>query len=360
MLNQENTIQRLMAGRSNNYDIIRLVAAVAVIFSHSFPLSMGYINGRDPDPLSQLTGHLSIGHLAVMVFFIVSGFLITQSYERSRKPVAYLKARILRIFPGLLFALLLTVFVLGPLLTTHTVQQYFQAKPTYEYFKNITLYFKVYPLPGVFEDNAYPAAVNGSLWTLVYEFKCYLGVLALGMVKLLRKDVVLLLFIASSALTVMGRGGTDMEMLSYFSAGMLFYMFRDKIYLNSIYAMLSTVVAVICLLFYESFFLPVITLCVTYSVMKAVYASKVKINGSKYGDLSYGAYIFAFPIQQTVTYLFEGSMFWWGNFLISAPLTLALAALSWHLVEKNALKLKKLDWPKKPSVAASPVTTGTS
>ena len=338
----QSTIDYLMIERLNNYDVIRLTAAIIVLFSHSFSLSLGYIDGRsDPDPLYKLTGDISLGYMAVMVFFIISGFLITQSYDKSKNPSLFLKARVLRIFPALIFVVVLTVFVLGPLVTTLPFNEYIMSISTFEYFKNITLYFTVYPLPGVFEHNAYPEAVNGSLWTLTYEFRCYLGVLFLGIIGLLRKEIIMFLLIASSILNVLGIGGLSMEMLSFFSTGMFFYMFRDKIILKLHFALPAIVISLICLFVYKIYFLPIITICLTYIVMYLTYATKIRINGSKFGDLSYGLYIFGFPIQQLVTHYFGGTMTWWVNFFISLPITLILAAISWHLIEKNALKYKR-------------------
>ncbi len=336
-----NTIQSLMKENANNYDFIRLLAAIIVIFSHSFPLSMGYINGQDPDPLFQTSGHFTIGHIGVMIFFIISGFLITQSYERASNPITFLKARVLRIFPGLFFVLLLTVFVLGPSLTKLPNQEYFSLKSTYDYFKNITLFNMVYTLPGMFENNAFPNTVNGSLWTLVYEFLCYFVVLLLGFIKLFRKEVIVILFITSSILYL---NGTINEFFTYFSAGMLAYMFKEKIVLNSFISHFSTIIAIGCIIFYEPFLLPLISICVMYTVMSLVYDKTVNINGSKFGDLSYGTYVYAFPIQQSVTYFFGGHMYWWMNFLISLPITLFFAAISWHLIERHALKLRRVSF----------------
>lgn len=344
-----NTIDSLMKGRNNNYDIIRLIASIVVIFSHSFPLSIGYINGSDPDPLNQLTGNISFGHLAVMVFFIISGFLITQSFDRSKNPVLFLKARVLRIIPALTFVVVLTIFILGPLVTTLHIDDYFSSHGTFEYFKNITMYYMVFHLPGVFEHNAFPNGVNGSLWTLMYEFTCYIGVLILGITGLLRKEIILILFISTSILNSIGIGPVAIEMLLFFSAGMLFYTYRNKINLKLSVFLISIIITFICFVYYKPYFMPIITICITYIVMYLTYATKTKINGSKFGDLSYGTYIFAFPIQQMVTYYFGGTMTWWVNFLISLPITLIFAAISWNLIEKNALKYKSVKFFKKTS-----------
>lgn len=338
-----NTIGDLSKSRDNNLDFIRLMAAVLVVFSHSFPLSMGYINGHDPDPLSKLTGGPSFGTLAVMIFFVISGFLITQSFERSKNPIHFIKCRILRILPGLVFVTVFTIVVLGPIVTSLKLNQYFGSKLTWSYLKNMTLVKMNYNLPGVFEDNIYGNTINGSIWTLVYEFKCYFLVLVLGMTKLLRKTIIFLLFIIATAAHILGFGGANITFVSYFAAGMVVYMFREYIKLSRVAALLSTLIIIICLWFYQPYFLSIIAICITYTTMYLAYHTRRKVYLSrKIGDLSYGTYIFAFPIQQAVTYYFGGHMTWWLNFLISLPIIMIMAAFSWHFVEKNALKLKNV------------------
>ncbi|WP_284036355.1 acyltransferase [Neobacillus sp. 114] len=347
-----NTIGSLMKDRDNNYDFIRLLASITVIFSHSFPLSLGKFNGNDPDPLYQLTGDISFGRIAVIVFFIISGFLITQSYLRHNDPSNYLKARILRIFPGLIFIVLFTVFILGPIVTTLSLNEYFSNGATYEYIKVLSLIFISYPLPGVFENNIYPSLVNGSIWTLFFEFICYIGIMILGYLGFLRKGIILFIYITSSFLAAKNFGGDGfygnvINILSFFSVGMLFYAFKEKIKLTPRISFIAFIILLVSLVFYKFYFLPIITTCLAYIIMYLTYATKRKINGSKYGDFSYGTYIFAFPIQQSVTYFFGGTMYWWANFLISFPIIFLMSICSWHWVEKNALKLKKQPLVKK-------------
>ena len=160
--------------RKNNLDIIRFLAATLVVFSHAYPLTTGN-NATEPFAVCS-NGQMTFGELAVSIFFIISGFLITQSYDRSKNPIYYFKARVLRIFPGLIFCVLLTVFFLGPIFTELNVKDYFKDPKTYDYLKTITLYWIQYDLPGVFQTNVWPGAVNGSLWTLWYEFFFYIVV----------------------------------------------------------------------------------------------------------------------------------------------------------------------------------------
>ncbi len=157
------------AGRDNNFNLIRLLSATAVLFSHSFSLSTG---APDAEPLVSLIG-MTPASIAVDVFFLASGFLVTASLFRSESLVDYTLARVLRIFPGLLVMLALTVFVMGLALSTLSSQDYLLSAGVYRYFTKCATLHITYHLPGVFADNPYKAAVNGSLWTLPYEVRMY-------------------------------------------------------------------------------------------------------------------------------------------------------------------------------------------
>src|ERR1700728_122809 len=172
--------------RDNNFDALRLLAAATVICSHSFLIADGNENS---EPLIVLSGRQSILGLAgVFVFFAISGFLVTQSFVETRSPWRYLLKRCLRIFPGFFVALVLAGFVLAPMVTTLPLHQYFLSPAPYRYvFWNMLFDLRQHELPGVmFVDNPVGLEVNGSLWTLGYEFQMYLMVLALGLLGLLR------------------------------------------------------------------------------------------------------------------------------------------------------------------------------
>jgi peptidoglycan/LPS O-acetylase OafA/YrhL len=176
------TLGVLATGRDNNLNLIRMIAASAVLVSHAFPIALGE---GTPEPLKAGFGY-SLGTLSVFAFFIISGFLIAASYERSSSRRRFLAARTLRLFPGLIVSLLLVAFVMGPVVTTLPVVQYLSDPDTYRFIlRNTALISPQYTLPGVFETNPYPT-VEGSIWTLVYEVLCYVGVFVLGVLGLLR------------------------------------------------------------------------------------------------------------------------------------------------------------------------------
>lgn len=327
--------------KKNNLDFIRFVAAVLVIFSHAYPLTTGN-NGSEL--FAVLTnGQMTFGHLAVITFFIISGFLITQSFDRSKDIVKFMKARILRIFPGLIVVVFLAAFVLGPFFTTLSLKDYLFNYQTLQYLTTISLYWIHYDLPGVFQNNVYPVAVNGSLWTLYYEFVFYIVVGVLGVSRLLNKWVLIVGFVVCTILFYLSIGSEYVNLFRYFCAGMLFYVYRKKIILNFWLAILSLVLLLISVEFgYLKFFFPIFG---SYLIFYFAYQSKVNLhNFGKYGDFSYGIYIYAFPVQQIVTYYYGEGITPLTNFLISLPFTLIFAVLSWHLVEKYALRLKNFSF----------------
>ncbi|MEH7374540.1 acyltransferase family protein [Neobacillus drentensis] len=334
-------IDQCINSRKNNLDFIRFVAATLVLFSHSYPLSTG---NNMSEPFGLLTlGEMTFGELAVSIFFVISGFLITQSFDRSKDPIYYFKARILRIFPGLAFCLLLAAFLLGPIFTELSVIDYIMNRETYDYLSTISLYRIQYDLPGVFLTNVWPNAVNGSLWTLWYEFFFYIVVAILGVTRLLDKRIVLLGFFLATALYFLGRGAFYTDLFRYFSAGMFFYLFRKKINLNGWLACVSFIILVLTMK--TGYFSYSFTIFGSYLIFYLAFETRLKVhNFGKYGDFSYGIYIYAFPLQQLMIYLFDNKLTPWENFLLSFPVTMLFAIVSWYLVEKRALKYKKLSF----------------
>ena len=142
-----------------------------VIYCHSFLFTYGQEHG---DWLAGLTkGQINLGGIAVSVFFFYGGFLICKSLDRLQDGKKFFIARIKRIFPPLIVVVMLSAFVMGHMLTTLPLKQYFTEVGTYKYLLNGIL-IPVHTLPGVFENNVYGAAVNGSLWTLPIEFASYI------------------------------------------------------------------------------------------------------------------------------------------------------------------------------------------
>ena len=165
-----DTLGAVFDARNNSMNIMRLLAALAVIYGHA-----SAVTGRGPgDLFLQFVGYKFIGGVAVDVFFVLSGFLITASAMSGKGIRYFVVSRVLRIYPALIICVVLSVFLLGPLLTVS--HEYWVSTATWRYlFGNATAYRTEYFLPGVF-SGLHDPAVNGSLWSLLVEVRLYLMV----------------------------------------------------------------------------------------------------------------------------------------------------------------------------------------
>jgi peptidoglycan/LPS O-acetylase OafA/YrhL len=322
--------------RQNNFDALRLYAAVSVLVSHAFPHSYG---SNSFEPIWRVSRRqATLGEVAVAIFFIISGYLITQSYARRRSPLQFIWARGLRLLPGLAVTLLLCAGVLGPLVTTVSLADYVRDPKTFTFVAvNLSLTGFAYQLPGVFTTTPFPQAVDGSLWTLQYEVACYLGVLLLGLTGWLNRWVALALFCLNLLAMKFWLGGPLVIFGGYFLGGAVMYLWQPP--LRRAYAAIALAVLVTALL--TGGWRLAAASAGAYLVIYAA-LSQVRLPRPSRADLSYGLYIWAFPVQQAVSQLLGGSAAWWANILISTPVAFGLAGLSWHLVEAPALSLRTL------------------
>jgi peptidoglycan/LPS O-acetylase OafA/YrhL len=328
--------------RENNFDALRLLAAMSVLFSHAFLIAQGT---QDHEPLIWLTGRQSILGLAgVFVFFAISGFLVTQSFEQTGSPLRYLVKRCLRIFPGLVLALVLSAFLLAPLVTTLPLGDYLHRITPYRYvFSNTLLSVHVHELPGVmFVDNPVGLEINGSLWTLRYEFLMYLMVMGLGVLRLLNLPVCLALLalgmacIHFDALGFLGGWGW---LLGFFAAGMVLYKLRGTRIFSGWVALIALAGLVASVPLRQ--FILLFPLFGCYLALWLALNPRLPVlRAARFGDLSYGLYIYGWPAEAAVIWARGGHATWWQVFLLALPLAAVLAFISWHLVEQRALRLK--------------------
>ncbi len=348
----------MLTGRDNNLNLIRMAAATGVLASHAVALVVGPGNGA---PLKETLGY-SLGTLSVWIFFGVSGLLVTQSYVQSRSAAQWALARVLRIYPALIVAVFLTVLLVGPVMTTWSTGAYFADSSTWTYlWGNSTLLRFQYPLPGVFETVPHPNSVNGSLWTLPFELMCYALVLAVGLAGLFRRTWALLGLGAGLAALYFWDGLPTSfhvqrfrEVGSLFVLGAAFYLMRRFVPLRLDIA--AGLIVIAAFLKDTPVYDEALKLALLYSVFWLAFIPAGAIRAyNRLGDYSYGLYIYAFPIQQTVIVLLpeSGAL---TNFAISFPITLVLAMVSWTFVEKPALALKqrRMIWRMRdPAVTAS-------
>ena len=347
--------------RDNNFDFVRLVAALSVVLSHSFLIAEG---NTWHEPLVRLSGNQAVlGLMGVFVFFAISGYLVTESFCRNPAPMGFALRRILRIFPGLIVNVLICGFVLGSLATTLPLSAYFSDPKFAAYlWQTVTLNPVAPALPGVwFVDNPVGLIVNGSLWTLRPEVMMYAMVLILGVLRLLRLSVTLLLVgvgIAAVAFPEYSKPLGDLGgwawMLSYFAAGMVLYFLRDRLPFAGWGALLAlaalvgfTAIGKLIMLF---------PLAGAYITIWAGRRYDPQLNYSRYvGDLSYGLYIYGWPAEDAVIYLSGRHAAWWQVFAGGLAIALPLAFLSWHLIEKPALNWGRRLSRRRPASQAATV-----
>ncbi len=322
--------------RRNNFDLLRLVAAVSVIFSHAFLLAE---NSQDHDPLMILTGGQTIlGVVGVFMFFTMSGYLVTQSFDSTPSPLVFLAKRGLRIFPGLIVCLAMCAFFIGPLVTSLPLAEYFAERGPYLFFlHNAVLDVHHNRLPGVeFWQGNIGGIVNGPLWSLPCEALMYLMLFGLGVCRLLTLPVGLAL-LAVGILCVwfelVDPLGGALWLLPFFAAGICLYRLRGPTLTDGRWALLA--LAGLTLSIPTRLFLVGFPIFGSYlTIYLALNRRLPPIPAARWGDLSYGLYIYGWPIEQCIVY-FSGGAPWWKVFVIALPATAATAFLSWHGVERR-------------------------
>ena len=338
------TLADVAGGRDNNFNLIRMIAASGVLVSHAFPIALGMGTSQ---PFEAATGY-TLGWICVAIFFAISGFLITRSFDRKPHIESWFSARVARLFPGLIVVSILIALIYGPVFTALTTGDYFGRLQTYSYVpRNVSLVWLQYGLPGVFTDHPYPDTINGSLWTLVHEVTCYLGVFLAGIAGALRSRrlFAMALFLYAGAYAVTGLPGiaelvparlVDLRALSFpFVIGMALYVWRDRVRLSWVIAGLLAVVS--ALLRPTPLFEPAFVAAIAYATFVVAYVPcGVLRHYNRLGDYSYGIYVYAFPVQQAAIAI-AGPMSPLMNMAIAFPVTLLLAIASWYAVEKPAL-----------------------
>lgn len=340
-------------GVPNNFDLIRISMAMLVVWSHSFAL---YRGSESTELMSRLTqGVINSGNLGVFVFFMVSGFLITQSLDRSSSYWSYLRKRVARIHPGFIVATSICAFVIVPIYSD--TAEYTSRAVAKTLGLNLLLqgYF-IDPAP--FRHNPAPA-LNGALWSIPYEFWCYLGVLALGVLGFLKANrrvfivgILILLALVRGWLELTGRkpGGGFIgvvigwpyewfKVLPCFLSGVLIYLYRDTIPRRLWIALLGPVLVVLIANLHIAVpwklslvgltFPPLLAYTVIYFAF-----SKQLFDAAHYGDFSYGTYLYAYPIQQIVISTIGTAVPFWLYIPLAMLLSLAAGVLSWYAVER--------------------------
>jgi peptidoglycan/LPS O-acetylase OafA/YrhL len=343
-------LQARLDNRDNNFDVLRLFAAALVLWSHCYPLT------GHREPLAAATG-VTGGEIGVIMFFAMSGFLIARSWSEDPDPGRYALKRALRLLPALAVAVTFTTFIVGPLFTTLPVGDYLTDPATWFYEVRATLLVTIAGhLPGVFTDNVYPNAVNGSLWTLPVEAGCYVMVAVLGALALLvrRWTMPLIFAVLLAAISPLGVARTlandatsnatgaeitsALLVIAIFVGGAALYVNRDRVPLR--WELLIPPVLAWVLLRNSEWVAVVTAITIPYAVIVLAYRTPRGLRVlTAPGDVSYGLYLYAFPVQQAIVSS-TGGIAPGAMFALALPITYVLALGSWRLIELPALRRK--------------------
>jgi peptidoglycan/LPS O-acetylase OafA/YrhL len=339
--------------RSNNIDALRLILSLLVLFSHSFPLATG---SEANEPLSRFSsGQITLGVLAVDWFFVLSGYLIAQSWERSKTAGSFLKKRVYRIYPGYLVAVSVCVWVVAPLASPEGWQVFSWRAVADNVWRFLLL--RGFTTPDAFLTNPFPKAINGSLWSITYEFWCYIGVAFLGLTALLRRRrVVLAVFLAAVVNSFLFQrfrlnpGGNILgvifgvpslwaRLLPLYLAGVVAYLYREWFTPHRGRALLALAGLAVGALTPPYGILLTLPTLGTYLLLYLAFTSDWRWrDAARYGDFSYGIYLYAFPIQQLIIYSMNRYTSPFTLFALAFPPTVLAGVASWYLVERRFLR----------------------
>ncbi|MFD1383284.1 acyltransferase family protein [Rhodanobacter aciditrophus] len=347
----------LSQSKDNNFNLLRMVCALGVLWAHSILVYTG-------EPLPWQIFHIRLDHLFVAVFFAISGFLICRSLLVSQDLKRYAIARMVRLFPALCLVVAITVLIVGPSLSTLLPSEYFSHPNTWQYWQNLNLLsiHTQFDLPKVFSNAPFPNNVNASLWTLPIEVWLYVMtamayclihliierwpllprqhpqslMLTIGLVLL----IILSLFGSIATQHRNDDAGVMLVFVCVFFAGALSYLARRALVLNLPFMLGLWLVALV--LQNTPLWLAGFCLSLVYSVLWLAYRPNGVIRRfNRLGDYSYGTYIYGFMIQQSTLAIWPTLSF--SSFLvISTMVTLMCAVGSWHGLEKPFIRHFKL------------------
>jgi peptidoglycan/LPS O-acetylase OafA/YrhL len=341
---------------ANNFDILRLIAAWLILFGHSFELF-----NHSPDPLAHYLRYETITSIALNIFFVISGYLVTASYLNHESLIKFARNRFLRLIPALVAVTLFSIFLLGALTTKLSLAEYFSHVETWKYLNNILIFPLHYSLPEVFNEVPYANVVNGSLWSLEIEVRAYILVGLLGFFRLLRGNVVISVMLLLLVIFAWFTFVIDPEIkriagvktsfilsnsrwLFGFFAGCALYILREKVPYTPPLFVLVFILSIIAW-YYLPYGKLIHMLCMPYLILHIALATKPVGYLLKGKDLSYGIYLYAFPMQQLTMQITGTQLGIMGFIAMASLLTFICAWLSWHYVEQPFLKRKQAPCP---------------
>lgn len=295
--------------KNSNVSCIKLLAALMVILSHSYPLT-----GNGTDLLTRLTnGKVGLGIVAVAAFFSFSGFYLSRSLERNDDAILFVRRRMTKIFPPLMVVVLVSVLIIGPAFTTFSMKEYFGDGRTYLYLIN-TLLIPIHELPGVFLEAPYDSTINGSLWTLPVEFGCYIFLIILCKAKrnfgskYINILLGVLLFVVCPYIGVVLKQtpiailASAITPFSMFCMGHLYWEIRENLIINKYAIFLEAFVLLLGL--YTDWFTTIFIIVFPLFLITVTNVNKTWVKKGIWEDISYEVYLWGWPIGQIIVELF--------------------------------------------------------
>jgi len=345
-------------GRSNNLNLLRFLLASSVILSHSW-ISLGLLSS---EPIHKKLGFTDLGTIAVYGFFFISGYLILKSALRWSSPIDYLASRFLRIFPGLITIVLVCVLVFGPIMTALSLRDYFSSPLTWSFLSEIWMHHMQHLLPGVCINYPLPS-INAPLWTLPGEWLMYVATMVACLIFRWKSGrqfklatwIIIIAVILFTAQMLPLQWAFALQWFKYFVIGSICYLLRDQVALWIPGALFIFAIDIFLLLHnvrggHILFPFALCYLLITLGYHPAVY---FQVAG-RFGDYSYGLYIYGQPIQQALLNHFHRPI---PFFLTAYPFVLFSAVLSWHYIEEPALSLKHRIRRGKKDVEVLPISS---
>jgi len=350
-------------GRENNFDFLRFILAAGVIFSHCFSMQ----GHKDREPLYWFSSNqVDIGSLAVNGFFILSGYLIAQSFLQSRSVWNYLMRRVRRIYPGFIAAALLSLLFFGALPMGFGHKYWAMVQP-WIFLKRLPALKELW-VPNSFTQNFWPY-VNSPPWTLQYEFVCYVLIAAVGVVGLLRRGWGMLGLFAICYgynviqfplklwvhnwqwLAVGGQPDFYPRFFTYFLAGTMALIFRERIRYRTTGCVLAVVALTAALgwgkrweakTHYVTWLEVVQPIAASYLLFAFAFSKRVRLHRwARWGDFSYGLYMYGWPVTQVMIMVMGREASPWLLTCAALPATGVFAVASWYGVERWFLRKKK-------------------
>ncbi|MEJ8847285.1 acyltransferase [Variovorax rhizosphaerae] len=359
-------LAQLSRGRDNNLNLIRMVAATMVLLSHSYVVASGDMKS---EPWLALLG-MTPGGVAVDAFFVLSGFLVMGSLQRSGRIGPFAVARSLRIYPGLWVALLVSTLVVGAAFSELGFRAFISDPQTWRYLaRNATMVGgSEAVLPGAFAHNPFADQVNVSLWTLRWELRLYIALGLMGwcatrwprgarLMPALVPGLAVTLLATTFILLFLDKPNDAPRLGAMFLSGAAYWIHRDRLRIQGRWALAVCMAMAAGAAVAPHAFEVIYRLGFPYVLMYLAFVpgstqGPATLRGirayNRVGDYSYGMYVYAFPVQQCTAALLPGISTWTMTGVAGA-VTLMLAMLSWHLIEKPATS-----WRRRPATRAEP------